>query len=91
MTEEQQGSPKTPAAAPAAAKPAGAAPSIAGDPPVPPPPPEQPDATYAQSDFLAQAERMGTSAPEIAGVFRQADKTAMTESEFTAALAQWRG
>lgn len=50
-----------------------------------------PDATYTEAEFAAQAENLGIHSYDVAGIFRQAGKDSLTEAEFRSELASWRG
>jgi len=65
------------------------------EPPVPArqatPPISDAEARYSKDDLMAEAAAFGCYAWDVPGIFSAAGATSMTEAEFRAALAAWRG
>ena len=47
--------------------------------------------TYSQNEIAQNAGALGVMSWDVAGIFRDTGKTEMTEAEFRAGLARWRG
>lgn len=49
------------------------------------------ESVYTQQEIAAEAASFGCASYDVAGIFREAGRSSMTEAEFRVALARWRG